>query len=117
MPFCVAYGCNNQSRNNPNVSFHDLPSEPNLRKQWVSAIGRTELPVTGKLCSEHFTPESYEDYLKRKHFPELFEGKRKSKRRLNSGAVPTIFPHKAHTQPRSSYMERKRRIEHKQVHL
>jgi len=101
MSFCVAFGCNNQSRNNKTVSYHDFPKEKKQRDQWIAAIGRTEVPATGRLCSDHFSPECYKDYLKMKHFPELFTNQN-IKRRLLPGAISTSE-------------KRKRLQEHKQV--
>ena len=72
MPHCVAHGCNNKSNNNTNVSYFTLPDpekDPHKYKAWFCAIGRESLPKHGRICSDHFTEDSYEltSILKAKH--------------------------------------------------
>ena len=117
MSFCAAFGCSNQSNNNKDVSFHTMPKEENLRKAWFIAIGRTELPKNGRLCSAHFTSECFEpeSQLKLQLCPELFKDRTCVRRRLKPGAVPTVFPHKDSGNQRATSLARIRRAEHASV--
>ena len=73
MPHCTAYKCGNQSNFNTNVSYHLLPKENTTRKAWIDAIGRTDLPKTCALCSDHFEPHCFDQSqeLKRKLMPDV----------------------------------------------
>ena len=121
MSFCVAVGCYNQSDKNKDISFHMLPKDDKMRKAWAAAIGRTELPKSGRICSEHFTQNSYEDSsrLKFELCPTQYTERKATRKRLIPGAVPTIFRHNNRPPPkeRKSSIERARREEHNKVHI
>ena len=112
MPHCAAYKCGNQSNFNTNVSYHLLPKEKTTRKAWIDAIGRTDLPKTCALCSDHFEPHCFDQSqeLKRKLMPDV-----KILRKLTPGAIPTIFWHKSAHTPRTSSLNRARKKEHTEV--
>ena len=96
MPFCVAVGCSNQTENNKNVSFHTMLKDRGLFKAWEAVIGRTNLPQTGRLCSDHFEPRCYEEssMLKMELCSDLFQNRKSTRRRLKKSAIPTLFAHK-----------------------
>ena len=57
MPNCSAFGCTNRSSDNPDLSFHRIPSEKknDLRKKWLQNIRREgSLPKDAVVCSIHF---------------------------------------------------------------
>ena len=93
MPYCVAFGCNKQTkyRKNPSVSFHAFPKDDRFRQTWVRVIGRTSLPKNPRLCSEHFEAGCYEDRVRLEG--ELL-GSCPWKRKLKLDDIPTIFSHK-----------------------
>lgn len=117
MPFCIAFGCNNQSENNSEVSFHTLPKNLSLRKAWVSAIGRVHIPASGRLCSDHFTPDSYEEQslLKAQLCPELFQNRKNTRRKLKANAVPSVFSHRHSSTGRETSQNRRKRLEQLEV--
>ena len=117
MPFCVAINCKNQYFNNPNASYHQFPREVKRKEAWFVATGRSTLPKSGRLCSEHFEESCYErsSNLKLDLCPDLFTGRGQTKRKLKSNAIPTIFPHKEAPIDRVTSTARFERIEHAEV--
>ena len=115
MPHCVAHGCNNKSNNNTNVSYFTLPDpekDPHKYKAWFCAIGRESLPKHGRICSNHFTEDSYEltSILKAKHC-EL----QSTKMKLKKDAIPSIFAHKPLPKKRTRSVKRSQKQEQDQV--
>lgn len=81
MAHCCVPNCNSNSRKNPTVSFHEIPSEFEVRTAWLRMIGRKNwTPITtsncSKVCSKHFRDTDFR------------EGKR---RLLKKGVVPSVF--------------------------
>ena len=95
MSFCVAYGCRNARINTDKVALHRFPTDKVRYNAWVSAIGRTELPKSGRFCSEHFSPECYDkiSQLKIDLCPELIMNKN-TRPKLKPDAIPTKFCHR-----------------------
>lgn len=88
MPHCMVPGCTNCSqRCGGRVSFHRIPSDQKTRKIWVNRIPRVNpRPVAySYVCSDHFTEDAFEV-----SFMEQLTGE-KQRRRLRTGAIPTIF--------------------------
>ena len=81
-------GCNNCSKKTKGreISFHRLPNDKNLRRMWLSRVGRENLPKANScyVCSTHFTPDCFQNSLK-----ELFN--MKAKKTLKPGSLPSIF--------------------------
>ena len=80
--------CTNNSRKTAGISYHRVPAEKSLRQAWMVKI-RRENPCSREnsfVCSEHFTPDSFEENL-----PGLVSGYR-TRRRLKPNAVPSISP-------------------------
>uniref|UniRef100_A0A3B3VZX3 THAP-type domain-containing protein n=1 Tax=Poecilia latipinna TaxID=48699 RepID=A0A3B3VZX3_9TELE len=75
------------------LSLHRFPNEKKVRAQWERAVGRIHLPKNPYLCSQHFSTEDYESFVRAQLMKELTGGRYPRKLKLN--AVPTIFPHKA----------------------
>ncbi|KAG0444904.1 hypothetical protein HPB47_013245 [Ixodes persulcatus] len=91
--FCCAVGCHNHraAPANQNVSFHAFPRDVQRRAKWIAAVRREHwVPVKrSRLCSIHFSPESYE--LSSRLATEFGLGQKYPRLRVN--AVPTIFSH------------------------
>ena len=121
MVHCVAHDCKNRTENTTgsNISFHAIPKDQHRRKTWLSAINRTEIPSTGRLCSEHFSNDCFEGTsdLKSQLCPELFGARSATKRKLKTNAVPTIFNHKETSQVRRVSIERNQRKERSNVSI
>ncbi|XP_057294665.1 uncharacterized protein LOC130623201 [Hydractinia symbiolongicarpus] len=118
MPFCVAFGCSNQTENNKNVSFHTMPKKQSLFKKWEVAIGRTDLPPSGRLCSDHFEQSCYVSTttLKQELCGDLYSARKATRRRLTPDAVPTLFKHKENkNKERSTSVGRSTRAEHVRI--
>lgn len=78
--YCAAYGCDNSSVKNSNVSFLSFPSDKGICHQWILATKRKNFNP-GKysyICSEHFLPTDFIEYS--------------SVKKLYPNAVPTVFP-------------------------
>ena len=60
--YCVAAGCSNVPSDT--VSLFKFPKNPALKAQWEKQVQRTranwKASENSYLCSEHFTPESFE---------------------------------------------------------
>ena len=93
IPQCVAFGCSNQAKNRKDrsISFCVFPKDNRLRRAWIQAVGRTSLPKSPRLCSEHFDAYCFEYTVRLQN--ELL-GSCPWKRKLKPEAIPTIFPHK-----------------------
>lgn len=85
---CCAFGCSNSS--SENISLFRFPKDPVLRKQWEKQVQRTraqwKATESSRICSEHFTQDSFEaDSALASQFGM------KKRCRLKSGAIPTFF--------------------------
>lgn len=95
---CIAFGCNND-HTKEGISFHKFPlNEPARLKEWlqrvkrVTSVGKPWTPSKhSRLCSEHFTENSFEV-----NYGERLLGARYGKRckQLNSDAIPNKFMHR-----------------------
>lgn len=83
--------------------FFSFPEDPDLRKKWAIATRRKNfIPSSStKICSEHFTKDSYE-----------VGGLRK---RLKKDAIPSLFEFPAHLLP--STPKKRRQIIKIQVNI
>ncbi|XP_063814181.1 oocyte zinc finger protein XlCOF7.1-like isoform X2 [Pseudophryne corroboree] len=103
MAKCLVEGCRNCGGEKPGVIMHLFPNSPGKIKTWLRFVvrsgrvignieelaqnifkGKTEDRL--RICSEHFTEQSYQP-----------TGLRKA---LKKGAVPTIFPPQSQSRPR-----------------
>ena len=85
--FCMVPGCSSGTRKALAVSFHLLPRDLELCKQWLRAINHKfgedtalEAVKQRKVCSLHFKPEDFE-----------FNVLRKKRAALLNSAIPSIF--------------------------
>ncbi|KAH9368196.1 hypothetical protein HPB48_010623 [Haemaphysalis longicornis] len=82
MAYCCVPRCRSDAKKKvPGVSFHEIPADEVLRRQWLRAIHRDDwLPNTtsnySRVCSRHFRDTDFA------------EGKR---RRLKKGVVPFVL--------------------------
>ena len=85
---CVAGGCSNTAKDG--VSVHGWPSNTQLARQWTNAVRNTRAnfnPTTSsKLCSSHFSDDSFETQSVIAHSLGL-----NMKKILKPSAIPTIF--------------------------
>ena len=134
---CCAPGCSNDTcdESGKDLSFFTFPKDPKICKEWIVRMGRAPRGKTSlfvptrndRLCSAHF-----EDHCFKRDFKGEFQeqgameqGKRRRRKELVDGAVPTIFARKPASETpsrRSSlYMQRKEeeavREEHRQVRI
>ena len=68
MVSCAAFGCTNQSKGNPDLSFHKIPSLKKglLRKKWLQNIRRERnIPKDSGffICSKHFEKHCFQRNL------------------------------------------------------
>jgi hypothetical protein len=64
---CFVNGCENYYNRNKHCSYHRFPANSEVFKNWACALKESkgisfnwsELPDTSRVCSEHFTPESF----------------------------------------------------------
>lgn len=86
MSWCSAVGCSNCRRNckNTGVSFHRIPKDENLKRQWETKLKRQILPKNINVCSEHFTEECF-DVSSKLQLEMLGTKKRR---------MPTLFVHR-----------------------
>ncbi|XP_071743723.1 LOW QUALITY PROTEIN: THAP domain-containing protein 1-like [Lepeophtheirus salmonis] len=77
---CVAFGCKSKYAAGDSISYHRFPTQdPERCRQWVRNLKRDDFTLKkfSRICSEHFTPESFNRTL--------------DVVRLRENAVPTIF--------------------------
>ena len=84
--YCCVYGCNNDSENHKDLSFHSFPSNQQQAKAWKIRIRREDFKPSGSsyVCSKHFTDQDFTD--PRKDTPEIFQ-----KKRLKRGVIPSRY--------------------------
>ena len=84
MPQCAVSTCRNNHRKTKGrrVRYHRFPAEDDVRSRWVSVCGRSFNTATARVCSLHFSPNSYERDVEH----ELLGLPPRS--RLKRGAVP-----------------------------
>lgn len=114
MPHCSAHGCNFQTKGKKesDISLHSFPKQNVKRKQWEQAVGRVSLPKDPRLCSQHFTPDCFDNSIALQR--KLIGGSR-WKRKLKEDALPTIFSHKPVKFPRRSSEKRAERQQREEV--
>ncbi|KAG7457479.1 hypothetical protein MATL_G00227510 [Megalops atlanticus] len=85
---CCVPQCANSSRYNSEISFHRFPVDPEVRAQWLIKIRRDNFSPTQntRLCSRHFQTGDF----------VVTDG---GQRRLNKGAVPSLFAWNDYTVP------------------
>ena len=85
---CVAGWCSNTAKDG--VSVHGWPSNTQLARQWTNAVRNTQanfnLTTSSKLCSSHFSDNSFETQSVITHSLGL-----SMKKILKPGTVLTIF--------------------------
>ena len=92
---CVAGGCSNTAKDG--VRLHGWPTNAQLARQWTNAVRNTRAnfnqTAPSKLCSSHFSEDSFEPQSVISHSLGL-----NMKKILKPSALPTIFnncpPHK-----------------------
>ena len=88
---CVAAGCDGGKGSG--LSLHKFPKNPVTRDQWFKEVAKTRSDWTepsehSRLCSLHFTKDSYETSV----LLAQEMGLPSKKRRLKETAIPTLFP-------------------------
>lgn len=64
MTWCVAVGCTNNKKNNPNLSFYKLPSNNKaVSEEWKAKIKRENLPKIVRLCEKHFEENCFDPHV------------------------------------------------------
>ena len=88
-------------------------------KQWIAAIGRETIPASGRLCSDHFTSDCYEESssLKFTLCPELYTNRKNMRRKLKRNAMPTIFSHMQPIKERKTSVQRSERTKQAEVSI
>ena len=119
MPYCSAYGCNTCSYRCGELSFFSFPKETVVLKQWIKKCGRTGWNPTkySTLCSVHFEEDCFEEDMYHKLMGQD-PTKRRRRRLLKPGAVPTIFDHgpkRKPSKPRVFSIKRAEAAERKKV--
>lgn len=63
MPQCAVANCNNTHRKTKGraVRYHRFPGDPSTRAKWLQSCGRhVQNWATSRVCSRHFSDDSYE---------------------------------------------------------
>jgi len=109
MSWCSAVGCSNCTKNckNTDVSFHFLPKDEKLKKEWEAKIKREVLPKKVYICSEHFTEDCF-DVSSKLQFEMMGIKKR---RKLLPGSIPTLFKYREEKQRKSMAVKKRQNLE------
>lgn len=77
--WCVAVGCTNHKKKNPELSFYKLPSDKKISLEWKAKIKRENLPKIVRVCEKHFEENCFDSHvdLKNRLLPD---GKKSYKR-------------------------------------
>ncbi|KAK0175698.1 hypothetical protein PV327_009427 [Microctonus hyperodae] len=89
---CSVYNCAKQRETDSNISLHKLPRDSIMRDRWIEVMRCENFEPTQytKICSKHFTPDSY------------VTNSRSSIKRLKKDAVPSIFDFPNHLMTRTT---------------
>ena len=92
-------GCNNKRANNSEVTYFNLPKDPQRSKSWLAAISRDlgNIPSNVFVCSNNFEDKYFNKSWDLQNW--LFYTDRPRKRKLISTAIPTLLPHKQKSTP------------------
>uniref|UniRef100_A0A6P7FA01 THAP domain-containing protein 1-like n=1 Tax=Diabrotica virgifera virgifera TaxID=50390 RepID=A0A6P7FA01_DIAVI len=106
---CSIALCNsdNQSKMvHKNIMFFRFPNDPKMAKIWVGVCKRKDqfLPKNGRICSKHFTADSFTRDLQY----ELMGVSSKNRRSLKEDAVPTL--HLPFSKPAKNNKKREERM-------
>ena len=85
MPQCAVVGCNSSHRKTKggSIRYHRFPGDSATRARWVQACGKfVQNCSTARICSLHFTDESYERDVQHEVFGLP------TRCRLKTGATP-----------------------------
>ena len=86
---CDILNCNNNSKATKGISYHEIPSDPLIRSQWLNLINANS--GFREKTFQLKTGRSYDNTLIcRAHFEETYY--EPNKRRLKHSAVPKKFP-------------------------
>ncbi|KAH7976578.1 hypothetical protein HPB52_016519 [Rhipicephalus sanguineus] len=83
MPYCCVPHCKSWSgRKETGISFHEIPSDQELREKWLKVISRdnwtpNSTSCYSTVCSRHFVPSDFKEGC--------------TTRRLKKGSVPSVF--------------------------
>ncbi|XP_051727731.1 uncharacterized protein LOC127500556 isoform X3 [Ctenopharyngodon idella] len=85
---CILPGCENLQ--NSSVSLFKFPKNDDIKKRWINFVkrhidGELRITTNTRLCSEHFTPDSFTNFHRRQL------GFTDNPLLLVNGAEPTIF--------------------------
>ena len=94
MAHCSIVGCNNKQANNSEVTYFNLPKDPQRRMSWLVEISRDKgnLPSKIFVCSDYFEEKYFDKSLDLQNW--FFQTDIPIKRKLISTAIPTLLPHK-----------------------
>ena len=84
--------CDNNNRKNPELSFHKIPKNPELKKKWVQVLKRKgvmEFISSNRVCSAHFAG-GIKTYMN--NIPTIFAKDTKSMPRKKPTERKTITP-------------------------
>lgn len=115
MPQCAVSSCRNSHRRTRghSIRYHRFPQLSEVRNLWVKACNRTPLAngeppfniKTARVCSLHFTQDSYERDVEQHDGTGFSTGSR-----LRRGAVPTLMLSSNAAQPTGAmHVDRPRR--------
>ena len=81
---CVPFCSNHFAKNGRDISWHTIPKNDNLKKEWIVKIRRDvgknfKITMHSKVCSAHFIESDFRPILHPK------------KRLLKVGAIPSVF--------------------------
>ena len=90
---CSIVGCNNKQANNNEVTYFNLPKDPQRRKSWLAISRDTgNLPsIYVFVCSDHFEDKYYKSW-DLQNWPFCTDWP--IKRKLILTAIPTLLSHK-----------------------
>ncbi|XP_041376657.1 THAP domain-containing protein 5-like [Gigantopelta aegis] len=117
MVYCVAWGCQNQSRKGSGISFFRFPPEGDSRRNiWIHRCQRGEKgwtpKCTSRLCSAHFEKDAFA----RDPVEMAKMGYSNARISLKGTAVPTVFTNREFVEnsvempirrPRSAFQKRR----------
>ncbi|BFZ14269.1 hypothetical protein BsWGS_17308 [Bradybaena similaris] len=106
---CCVPGCRSNYRGKSHTPVFRFPSRPNLKKKWLELIGRRNYVVNkdSVVCAKHFQPHFLitVNHVKQDDGTILIVPRTTPK--LQSGALPTVFPHASPSS--SAKLSRKRK--------
>ena len=115
MVHCSIVGYKNKLANNSEVTYFNLPKDPQERKSWLAIISREKgnLPSNVSVCSNHFEDK----YFDKSWIKPVFLHRQTNKKKIDFNSYSNAITHKQISTSRKTSEIREKQKEKEEVKL